>query len=241
MKRAFGSLAAAVLLIWPVAGVAEKATLAVAANFLPAAEVLVEAFEAQSEHEIALVHGSTGQIFAQISTGAPFDIFLAADAARPAELRKAGLSGDVRTYALGQLVLISRHEIDIDAPASAFAGERVALADPLVAPYGLAATSSMESLGLNTAEFKPLLVANVAQAATLFATGNADIAFVAASLLPKLTVDHAFLMEGRHPSIRQDAALMTRATDNDAAQAFWAFLFSKPGRELIAQAGYTLP
>ncbi len=216
-------------------------TVAVASNFLTAAEAVVEAFEEESGHQVTLTHGSTGQIFAQVVSGAPFDVFLAADQKRPRELRLQGIASARRTYAIGELVLVSRDRIDVDLAAEAFAGERVALADPMVAPYGLAATSSMESLDLNTADFQPLLVSNVGQVATLFVTGNADLAFVAQSLLPLIDAPFVTSMEGRHPPIRQDAVLMARADGNEAAEAFWAYLFQDRARAIITANGYSLP
>ena len=166
------------------AAMAGEVTVAVAANFLPTAQAIAENFETESGHVVVLTHGSTGQLYAQIVAGAPFDIFLSADGERPRALRATSLASDVRTYALGRLVLVSRASVDPKDAAPSFAGRRVGLADPIVAPYGLAATAAMERLNLDTAEFQPLLVANVGQVATLFATGNVDLAFVSASMLP---------------------------------------------------------
>ncbi|MXQ07187.1 molybdate ABC transporter substrate-binding protein [Alphaproteobacteria bacterium GH1-50] len=243
--RTFGILAAfavAVLTaLTPATVRAGEVTIAVASNFLPAAELLAEAFETETDDAVVLTHGSTGQIFAQIVSGAPFDIFLAADDARPAELAARGLTADVRPYALGRLVLVSREAVTREAAAEMVTGANVALADPLVAPYGLAATAAMEGLGMDTATFQPILVGNVGQAATVFRTGNADFAFVAASLLERLDPPHVLDLTGLYPEIRQDGTLLARASENATAAAFWAFLGSDAAAEIIAASGFDLP
>ena len=223
------------------AAFAGDVTVAVASNFLTTAEQVAARFEAETGHTVTLSHGSTGQIYSQIEAGAPFDIFLSADARRPELLKDAGLTRDVRTYALGRLVLVSRSEVTRDSAAEAFVGRTAALADPTVAPYGLAATAAMERLKLDTATFRPVLVANVGQVATVFATGNAEFAFVSAAQLPLIDAPFVLDLEGLYPAIAQDAALLKRADDNEAAQTFWGWLFSDDSRSLIAESGYDLP
>lgn len=220
---------------------AGEVTVAVAANFLVTAEEIAARFEDATGHSVTLAHGSTGQIYAQIEAGAPFDIFLSADARRPELLNEAGLAADVRTYALGRLVLVSTEPVTRETVSDAFAGKTAALADPTVAPYGLAATAAMERLGLDTATFRPVLVANVGQVATVFATGNAQFAFISASQLPLVDAPHVFDLDGLHPAILQDAALLKRSAENAAAQEFWTWLFSDDSRALIEAAGYDLP
>lgn len=216
-------------------------TVAVAANFLTTAEAIAERFESETGHSVTLAHGSTGQIFAQIEAGAPFDVFLSADARRPELLEESGKAVEVRAYALGRLVLVSKDEVSRDTAAERFVGRTAALADPTVAPYGLAATAAMERLNLDTATFRPVLVANVGQVATVFATGNADFAFVSASQLPQIDAPHVLELGGLYPPIVQSAALLPRASENPAARAFWDWLFSDGSRSLIEASGYDLP
>lgn len=224
-----------------LAAQAEEMTLAVASNFLTTAAKLEAAFEAETGHEVTIAHGSTGQLYAQISLGAPFDIFLSADADRPARLAEEGRAQAVKPYALGRLVLVSRAPVSRDDAAGALAGRTVALADPTVAPYGLAATRAMEVLSLDTATFRPVLVANVGQVASVFATGNADAAFVAAAQVALLDAPHVLPLEGAIADVEQAAALLNQSADNPAAQAFWAWLDSDAARAEIAAAGYGLP
>lgn len=220
---------------------AGEVTVAVASNFLTTAEKLARAFHEDTGHMVTLTHGSTGALYAQIVAGAPYDVFLSADAQRPDQLWRDGLAFDKKTYAIGRLVLVSRAEVTQKTAPEAFAGRRVALADPIVAPYGHAAVRAMEKLRVDTGTFTPLLVANVGQAAALFATGNADLAFVAAAQLERLDAPHALPLDGLHPPIRQDAVVLDRARENEAARAFWQFLSSKEARQVIEAAGYDLP
>ena len=113
--------------------------------------------------------------------------------------------------------------------------------NPTVAPYGLAATRAMESLSLDTATFKPVLVANVGQVATVFVTGNASIAFVSEAQVDKIDPPHVLSLVGSYSSVRQDAALLSRAEGNPAAQEFWAFLFADNARAIISDNAYDLP
>lgn len=216
-------------------------TLAVASNFLTTAQAMVEAFEAETDHEVVLTHGSTGQLYAQIDLGAPFDVFLAADAERPQLLQQSGKAAEVRAYALGRLVMASRVALTSETAADAMIGKTVALADPTVAPYGKAATRAMERLALDTATFRPVLVANVGQVASVFATGNADAAFVAASQLSVLDAPFVLELDGLVAEVQQDAALLERAKDNAAAIDFWAWLGSDAARALVLASAYGLP
>jgi molybdate transport system substrate-binding protein len=158
---------------------AAEATVAVAANFLTPAREIVARFELESEHRIRLVSGSSGLIYAQISQGAPFDIFMSADTTRPDALEDDGLVVARRTYARGRLVLWgsdANSDDDIGRVTRAFA-----IANPDVAPYGAAAIEVLDTLGLAP----PLVYGeNVAQAFAMIATGNAEMGLVAAGFVP---------------------------------------------------------
>lgn len=218
---------------------AEDVVLAVASNFLQTAETLATAFEAETGHSVTVEHGSTGVLFAQIGGGAAFDIFLAADTERPAALASEGVALETATYAIGSLALASRLPLTRDDASEAFAGQTVVLADPILAPYGKAATRAMEGLRLDTATFRPVLVANVGQVADVFRNGDAQIAFVAQSSLASLAAEHVLDLDGITPPLTQDAALLAR--DNPAATALWSWLFSDAAQAMIASAGYDLP
>jgi molybdate transport system substrate-binding protein len=225
-------------ILWAGWAAAEEVAVAVASNFLSTAERLAGAFEAETGHVVTLSNGSTGLLFAQIENGAPFDVFLAADELRPRRLRAAGRALDTMTYAIGQTAIVSRMPVTRETAAEVFNGKTVALADPTVAPYGQAATHAMERLGLDTASFRPVMVANVGQVGAIFATGNADLAFVAASQVSRVNAPFELRLDGIAPDIRQDAALLS---GTEAARAFWAWLGGTRSAGLIAADGYKVP
>lgn len=238
-----GLVASLALFFAAAPALAERATVAVAANFLTTAEDLAGLYAYRSGHEIVLAHGSTGRLYAQIVNGAPFDLFLAADAVRPAALEEAGLTSARMIYALGRLVLVSRGSPDAGTDLAALVeGRRVALADPAVAPYGGAAIEALEAAGRAPETLDLVYGDSVGQVAALFSTGNADLAFLAASQVPLLgdgIAVHA--LEGLYTPIRQDAVLLVRSGGNTAAEGFFAYLAGAEAAGVIRAAGYGVP
>lgn len=237
-------LALLLVLAPPSIARAGEARIAVASNFTAAAGALKANFEGATDHQIAFSFASTGQLFAQIRHGAPFDAYLAADQARPRRAVADGLAvdGSQFTYALGRLVLYSaqpRLPLGSETLADPALG-RVAIANPATAPYGAASVAALRSLGLyDRLGGKLVLGANIVQAYQFAATANAEVGFVAASQL----IDHDggsrwVLPEALYPPIRQDAVLLTPGADNDAARAFLAFIRSTDGQAIIAAHGY---
>ncbi|MEO0918821.1 MAG: molybdate ABC transporter substrate-binding protein [Pseudomonadota bacterium] len=224
--------------LWSHAASSEEVRVAVSSNFLTTAEKIAEAFERATGHEVILSNGSTGLLFAQISAGAPFDVFLSADAERPRRLLADGRALETRAYAIGAVALLSTEPVSAETAQQHFADKTVALADPTVAPYGRAATRAMEALSLDTATFRPVMVSNVAQVASVFATGNADLAFVAVAQLAQLDAPHVLPLDGIAPPIRQEAALLV---DAPAPRAFWEWLQRDDTAALIVAEGYETP
>ena len=216
------------LLAFPARG--ETVTVAVASNFLSTFETLAEAWEDETGHEVAVASGATGLLYAQIVRGAPFDLFLAADAARPARLAERG---PVRTYAVGRLALwgldgADRSDLDGSVP-------RLAIANPETAPYGLAAREVMEAHGPDAETV--LTGENAAQAFLFARTGNADLAFVPLAFVrddPRTWV----VPPEMHAPIRQDMVLLH---DTAAARALFEWLGSADARAAIRAAGYGAP
>lgn len=227
---------------------ASDVTVAVAANFHPTMRRLAIALEAELGFEVTVVAGSTGQLYAQIERGAPFDVFLSADAARPERLRAAGLTVGERTYAIGQLALWSADTALIDGRTLegvlAQPWRHLAIANPVLAPYGQAAREALESLG-SWRNLEPRIVygQTVGQALAMAASGNAEFAIIALSLVLSDASSGAFITipADMHTPIRQDAVLLRRAEGNPAARALFEFLFSEPARAIIAGDGYLLP
>ena len=224
---------------------AGEARVAVAANFAVTAQRLAEDFRAQSGHTLALSSGSTGKFYAQIKSGAPFDVLLSADEDTPRRLEseKFAVAGSRFTYALGRLVLWSPKPGfgDEDALRSQLFA-RLAIANPRLAPYGLAARQTLEKLGLWEGLQKKLVQGeNIAQTFQFVSTGNADAGFVALSQVREAragTGSHWLVPERYHSRLRQDAVLLARGAGNDAARGFLAYLKSARAAERIRAHGY---
>ena len=223
---------------------AERALVAVAANFTAAAKEIGAAFEAETGHRVVYAFGATGQLYAQIAHAAPFDAFLAADAARPARLEAEGLgvAGARFTYAFGKLALWSADPEFIDGAGALERADlsRLAIANPAAAPYGAAAVEALKALGLYDALEKRLVQGrNIAQTREFVAVGAAAAGFVAASQA-KLSADGSAWMvpAALHAPIRQDAILLARGAENPAARAFLAFLRGPQTRAILARHGY---
>ncbi len=230
-------------LVIPAVARAEIATIAVATNFRPAAEVLAKGFQADTGHEIRLVAGATGKLAAQIVNGAPFDAFLSADAETPERLASTGhaIAGTQFTYATGTLVLWSPDAAhDLSDPAAALSAARhVALANPKLAPYGKAAMQAIERIGLiDMIESRIVMGENVGQAHALTATGAAELGFVAASAVTDGTGARWTVPPDYHDPIRQDAVLLDHGRENPAARAFLAYLGTDAAHAVIRGFGY---
>jgi molybdate transport system substrate-binding protein len=223
---------------------AETASVAVAANFTAAAEQLAEAFKAQTGDQVTLSFGASGGLYTQISQGAPFDVFLSADAARPARAVADGfgIDGSVFTYALGALALYST-SLDVadgEAVLAEGAFSKLAIADPQTAPYGQAAIETLSRLNLLDAVAPKFVTGeNVSQALQFVQSGNAELGLVAASQV--IGKDHVWIVPGElHEPIRQDAVLLKSGAANKAAVGFLDFLRSDAAAAVIEEAGYSV-
>ena len=235
------------LCIWSGSAAADTARVAVAANFAEPMQALAKLFAAGG-HEVVASAGSTGQFYAQIKNGAPFDALLSADRATPERLEAEGFAttGTRFTYAIGKLALYSAeaNRIGADGPA-ALRGDfrKLAIANPELAPYGLAAQQALTALGLWEA-LRPKLVLgqNIGQTFQFVATGNAELGFVALSQVagpnaPK-SGSRWETPQSLYRPIAQDAVLLQRGAANPAARAFLDFLRGDRAREMIASYGY---
>ncbi|MCB2135345.1 MAG: molybdate ABC transporter substrate-binding protein [Rhodobacteraceae bacterium] len=229
-----------------IAAFAETARIAAATNFAETARSLAEAFNAATGHDVEVIPGATGKLFAQVAAGAPYDAFLSADTETVDRLIEAGLApdGHRQTYAIGALVLWSgRSGLSLADPGAALRQARhVAIANPALAPYGRAAMKALRSLGLQEAVAPKLVTGeNVGQAFALVETGAADLGFVAASSLVGRTgaADSYWRVpDDAHDPILQDAVLLSHGADNAAALGFLDYLRSDEARRSIGAAGY---
>ncbi len=239
------------LALFGFAARADVVSVAVAGNFLAPIKLLAQEFERSSGHQLRVSAGSTGKLYAQIVNGAPFDVFLAANAAEPTRLEQAGVAvaGTRFTYARGRVVLWSAdaQRIRDNGPALLASGgfRRIAIANPRTAPYGAAAMAVLENLGVR-ARIEPLLVQgeDIGQAFHYTASGNADAGFIAYAQLrdpANRIVGSAWVVpEDLYPPIRQQAVLLARARDKPAARAFLIFLQGPQAARVIEQYGYGL-
>ncbi|MBL6700047.1 MAG: molybdate ABC transporter substrate-binding protein [Luminiphilus sp.] len=230
-----------------------EATIAVAANFRETAQAIAQRLESTSPHRFTIISGSTGKLVSQALYGAPFDVVMAADQARPLKLIDEGLAAmnARRTYALGELGLwwpgkappfgiIDLHEL---SPQS------VCLANPALAPYGAAAWSLLERSGLNVEWLAGVVrVDNVNLVAGMVAQKQSRAGFVARASITGMMRkgdlaldDQSILWLSSEAAIQQDLVLMKRAEDNPAAQWWVEQLFEAPIQDLLKSHGYQLP
>jgi len=227
---------------------AGEVQVAVAANFAGPMEKLASQFQKDTGHKAVVASGATGKFYAQIRNGAPFEVLLSADDETPARLEAEGqaVAKSRFTYAIGRLVLWSAKANYVDATGAVLkTGDftHLAIANPKTAPYGAAAVSVIDKLGL-TARLQPRLVQgeNIAQAFQFASTGNAELGFVAQAQVwrdGKFTAGSGWIVPATmHAPIRQDAALLTRGAKNPAAQALLDYLRSDKAKALIRAYGY---
>lgn len=216
--------------------------VAVAANFTAAMKKIAIDFEKTSGHKAIVSFGSTGKLYAQIGQGAPFDLFLAADQKRPALLVEADEASGRFTYAIGKLVVWSKHPEDALSNKTLVKGDfsKLAITNPKTAPYGAASVEVMQNIGAYDA-LKPKLVIGdtTTQTYQFIATGNADLGFIA---LAQIALDDSgsrwVVPDDLYNPIRQDAVLLKRGEGNPAATEFLEYLRSDAAREIIHTYGY---
>ena len=227
---------------------AAEVQVAVAANFSAPMQKIAAAFEAETGHKALWSAGATGKFYAQIKNGAPFQVLLAADQETPQRLEAEGfgVQGSRFTYAVGTLVLWSKQPTRVDNQGEVLrkgAFERLALADPKIAPYGAAAVETLTRLGL-LARLQPKFVQgeNIAQTYQFVATENAALGFVALSQVfaqGRLTEGSAWIVPADlHTPLRQDALILTAGKGNAAAVALMAYLRSEKARAVMRAYGY---
>ena len=230
-------LALSVLFCFSAPVAADQLRIAVASNFRSTLEQIVSRFE-KPDH-IAISSGSTGQLYAQIVQGAPFDLFFAADSSRPKQLEQAKLAKQRRTYAIGQLALwapkidaVGEHTLHNHQPP-------IAIANPAYAPYGRAAQQILTTYKITT---PPVLGSNIAQAFGFVKTGNATAGLVSvAQLRLSNTPPEQYWQVPAHyhePIVQQ---LVVINSTNADLPAFLNFLSSKQVTDIIQNTGYRLP
>lgn len=219
--------------------------VAVAANFTEPAKEIAAAYEKASGNHVVLAFGSSGAFYTQMQHGAPFEVFLSADAERPEKAEAEGLSvkGARFTYAIGRLVLYSTDPTLIDSRGIVLKRgifNKLSIADPTAAPYGLAAVETLKKMGLADA-LAPKIVkgSSITQAYQFVATGAAEMGFVALSQVINVKGGSRWVVpKSYHTPIDQQAVLLKTGAGNPAAAGFLKFLRSGAATAIIKRYGY---
>ncbi len=253
------AVAAAALLTLAAAGAARaeppvrKLTVAASANLRLALEEVAGAFERRSPGtKVEPTFGATGTLYAQIRNGAPFDVFLGADRDVAVRIQEAGLGGaPAFPYATGRLVLWIAGPVRV-SPSQGLRGltdaavKKVAIANPAVAPYGVAAEKAMQTAGiLDAVRPKLVLGESILQVIQFAQSGNVQAAFVPWSMatVPPLASlgRHLVVPAGSYPPIEQWGVVLKGARDPELAASFEAFVRGTLGRTILERHGYVLP
>jgi molybdate transport system substrate-binding protein len=239
------ALFGAALALGAAPALAADTQVAVAANFTEPAKEIAAAFKAKTGHTATLSFGASGQFYAQMAHGAPYEVFLSADAERPKKAEDEGLAvkGTRYTYAFGRLVLYSRTPGLVDAKGAVLTSDKfakLAIADPTAAPYGQAAVETLQKLKIYDAVAAKIVKgSSITQAYQYVATGNAELGFVAQSQVINEPGGSRWLVPAAdHAPIEQQAVLLKTGEKNPAARAFLVFLRSPAAITIIRRYGY---
>lgn len=225
-------------------------TVAAASDLQGVLPEMAALFERQTGQVVRITYGSSGNFFAQIQNGAPFDVFLSADIDYPRQLERAGLGepGTLYQYATGQIVLWTTRESGISLSTGlqallAPSVRRIAIANPEHAPYGRAAVAALKSAGIyDRVQSKLVVGENVSQAAQFVQSGAAEVGIVARSisLLPALAGSTlaAPLPVGLYPPIQQGAIIIKASPRRALALNFLTFLKSPAAADLLRRFGF---
>jgi molybdate transport system substrate-binding protein len=246
MKRVVGLL---FLVAGAVVAFGQEITVAAASDLQFAMPELVRHFEQQSGARVKVSYGSSGNFFAQIQNGAPFDVFFSADESYPQKLEAAGLTapGTLQRYAKGKLALWVRNDSKLDlnqGPRVLLDSQvrKIAIANPSHAPYGRAAVAALQSEGLyERVKERLVLGENISQAAQFVDTGNADIGVIALSLAkaPSMSAKgrYAPIAESSYPAIQQACVVLKGSKQQQVARRLVEYVMSAEGQDVLRQFG----
>ncbi|MET0378105.1 MAG: molybdate ABC transporter substrate-binding protein [Spongiibacteraceae bacterium] len=251
IRRQLRNCATALLIFAAPLTQADEIKAAVAANFTATMKRLAPVFERTSGHKLVASFGATGQLYAQINNGAPFDVLLAADDTTPQRLVTEGnaIADSNFIYARGRLALWSSTPGYVDAEGAILKSDkfsRIAIANPKAAPYGRAAIDALTALQLLD-RLQPKFVTgeNIAQTQQFVSSGNVPLGFIALAqvkaLAPEDRGSYWVVPSTLHKPIDQGAVLLKTASGSAAARAFLAFLKSPEAIVIIRELGYETP
>ena len=243
--------------LWGTCAVPAQAgeiSVAAAADLNFAFKEIVAEFEKKTSHTVKLSLGSSGNFFAQISNGAPFDLYFSADIAYPKKLEEAGLAepATLYMYAVGRIVVWVPKGSPVDVGSLGIKAlqhssiKKIAIANPKHAPYGRAAVAAMEHFKVYEAvKDKLVLGENISQTAQFVQTGGADIGIIALSLalapVMKETGTYWEVPLEAYPRLEQGAVVLKAAKDVKTARAFLDFIKGPEGAAVFKRYGFFLP
>jgi molybdate transport system substrate-binding protein len=223
-------------------------TIAAAASMSDALEAIRPAYSAHHPIKLVYSYGATASLAQQIRHGAPFDLLISADVGTVKKLAEEGsiLSDSVRIYARGRLVLWTEESSNV--PLNTLEDilrpeiERIAIAQPALAPYGRAAQEALQAAGLwDRIRDKLIYAENVNQAQQYAATRNTDVAFIPLALAHRTRGRFILVDERLHKPIDHALGIVRTSAHRDEARIFAEFLLSEQGRVILAKFGYTFP
>lgn len=233
--------------------VAEEITIAAASDLNFVFRELVDVYQKSTGDRVRLSLGSSGNFYAQIQNGAPFDIYFSADIAYPKKLEEAGLAvpGSLYPYAIGRIVLWAGNGLPADLTKGleilreARIG-KIAIANPKHAPYGRAAVAAMEYAQVyDRVKDKLVFGENISQAAQFVESGAADIGIIAMSLAlaPPMQAAGRYweIPADAHPPIEQGAVILKGAKNQERAKAFLSFVQGAEGQAMMKRYGFVIP
>ena len=251
MRRFFAIILFILCAVSPVS--AEEIAVAAASDLNFAIKEVIGEFEKQTGHRVKVSLGSSGNFYAQLQQGAPFDLYFSADIGYPKKLEEAGLtvSGSLYRYAVGRVVLWAPKSSPVDVSQGLTVlkearVKKIAIANPKHAPYGRAAVAAMEHAQVY-AEVKDRLVLgeNISQAAQFIESGACDVGIIALSLAlaPAMRSAGSYweIPAEAHPPLEQGAAILKQSKHQELATSFLAFLQGPQGQEIMIRYGFTLP
>lgn len=246
-------LLAIFLLLFSACSFAQEISVAAAADLQFALQDVASRFQKETGHEVKLTFGSSGNFFAQIQNGAPFDAFFSADIDYPKKLEAGGLTepGTLYEYAQGKIVLWAPRDSKLDLKQGLKALldpgiKKIAIANPQHAPYGRAAVAALQHEGIyDQVSGKFVLGENVSQAASFVASGTADAGIVALSLAlgqsMKEKGKYEVVPAEDYPAIQQAAVILKSSSQKETARQFFEYLKRPQILELMVQYGFSVP
>jgi molybdenum ABC transporter molybdate-binding protein len=231
-----------------IADAKDQLHLGAAASFKPAAAALISAFNQQTNSNVKLSSASSGKLFSQALNGAPFDIILFADSKHSllAEDMEIAAASSRFNYAIGEVALVSRGRQCLSLNSTQFDGASLAIANPKIAPYGLAAKQVMHNIGLDQiANLRLITAENAAQVLHFFATKNVDHIITSSALIqqwlarnPAAQVSYCPVPATSYDAIVHQGVIVAQTDNQKLAVTLVNFILSKQGQTIINTLGY---